>query len=222
MRIPSNYTEQQVLDIIDNISNKLANKFKFGYHDTADIKQQVYIEILKPDKNGLNILDKYDETRPLANFLWSHIHNRLFNFKRNNYARPDRPCEKCPLDAYINNQCTAYKDMMECEFYNKWYNRNQTKKDLTSTKNYLEEHKATKSLPLEDLFFSKQVFNIVEKNIQHNQRQDWVRFCNKSKLNKKRREALIETILEILLKYKIIKPSQVEEKEKGKTEDEKI
>ena len=32
MKIPDGYTEEQVVQIIEKISSRLANKFKFGYH----------------------------------------------------------------------------------------------------------------------------------------------------------------------------------------------
>lgn len=49
-------------------------------------------------------LDKYEGKKgSLGAFLWAHVHNRLFNFKRDNFQRPDRPnADKvsimCPTD----------------------------------------------------------------------------------------------------------------------------
>ena len=40
MVIPRGMTEEQVVQIIDGITNRLAGKFKFGYHDLDDMKQQ--------------------------------------------------------------------------------------------------------------------------------------------------------------------------------------
>ena len=39
VKIPDNYSEQEVIDIIDGIANRLCYKFKFGYHDPEDMKQ---------------------------------------------------------------------------------------------------------------------------------------------------------------------------------------
>lgn len=75
--------ENEFIEIVDRIAQRLARKFLFGYHTLEDMKQQCYVEALKG-------LEKYDKSRPLENFLWIHIRNRLFNYKRDNYTRPDR------------------------------------------------------------------------------------------------------------------------------------
>ena len=90
MTIPSNMTEEQVIQTIDNIANRLASKFKFGYHEIEDMKQQARLFAWEGLKN-------YDGIRPLENFLWTHVRNRLYNFKRNNFGRPDKPCDTCPF-----------------------------------------------------------------------------------------------------------------------------
>lgn len=77
------YDENEFLEIVERISQKLSRTFIFGYHTIEDMKQQCYLEALKG-------LEKYDQSRPLENFLWIHIRNRLFNYKRDNYTRPDR------------------------------------------------------------------------------------------------------------------------------------
>ena len=41
MTTPEGMTEQDVLEIIEKIACNLCDKFKFGYHETADMKQQI-------------------------------------------------------------------------------------------------------------------------------------------------------------------------------------
>lgn len=80
-----NYSEKQILEIINRVSNSLGAKFKFNYNSLEDMKQEAVIIALgklhnyNPDKGGLE------------GFLWSVIHNGLFNLKRNKYNRPDAP-----------------------------------------------------------------------------------------------------------------------------------
>ena len=38
---------------------------------------------------GVEGLDRYDSNKPLENFMYAHINNRLKNFKRDNYYRFD-------------------------------------------------------------------------------------------------------------------------------------
>ena len=62
MKIPDNHNEQEVIDIIDGIANRLCYKFKFGYHSPEDMKQQARLFAWEG-------LDKYDGKRPLENFF---------------------------------------------------------------------------------------------------------------------------------------------------------
>jgi hypothetical protein len=119
--------ENEFLKIVDIIAKKLAYKFKFGYHDFDDMKQQISIFALEGLKN-------YDHKRPLENFLWTHVRNRLFNYKRDNYQRPDKPCLTCPIyDPHCKkstNQCEQYPNKEDCSLYKSWTDRNSTKKNL--------------------------------------------------------------------------------------------
>ena len=72
-KIPKGYTEEEVVEILHRVADKLKYKFKFGYHDFEDIRQEAIIF-------GLDSLEKYNGKHPLENFLWVTIHNKLFNF----------------------------------------------------------------------------------------------------------------------------------------------
>lgn len=82
MKIPENMTEKEVTDVIAKIARKLAPKFVFAPYDIDDIFQEAFII-------GVEGLDKYDPSRPLSNFMFTHISNRLKNFKRDRYYRLD-------------------------------------------------------------------------------------------------------------------------------------
>jgi len=194
MMIPEGYTEQEVLDIMERISGKLANKFKFGYHEIDDMKQQASMYAWEG-------IEKYDGVRPLENFLWVHVRNRLFNYKRNNYARPDKPCNDCPLNAYIDHRCTAYDNIMNCEHYSKWENRNQAKRNLMSTKEHVDYIDPISERP-ED-FSSKEIYDIIDKNMPVEMRESWIRFSKRLKLPKAKRDAILEVIQEIFKEHGI-------------------
>ena len=123
----NNVSEEELLETIEVIGKKLAYKFKFGYHEIEDMKQQISLFALQGLKN-------YDSNRPLENFLWTHVRNRLFNHKRDNYQRPDKPCIKCPLfdklSGNSDSNCTKYRNKLDCEPYRSWHSRNLTKKNL--------------------------------------------------------------------------------------------
>ena len=97
--------------------------------------QQGVLEILSEDKSGRTILDKFDGSRPLPNFLYIHVRNRLFNFKRDNYVRPYVPCENCPFDAFIDEHgdCSKYVILDDCEVFTSWSSRNISRRNIMNT-----------------------------------------------------------------------------------------
>ena len=80
MKIPKGMTEEKVLEVIDKIADRYAYKFRFGYFEADDIRQEAKII-------AMDALDRYEEGRPLENFLAVHVKNRLNNFKRDKYYR---------------------------------------------------------------------------------------------------------------------------------------
>jgi DNA-directed RNA polymerase specialized sigma24 family protein len=88
MKIPNNMTSEEVIEVIQRVSKRLAGKFAFGYYDRDDIEQEAFFI-------ACDGLESYDESRPLENFLSVHLNNRLTNFRRDNYYRAQKPCAEC-------------------------------------------------------------------------------------------------------------------------------
>lgn len=78
MKIPKNLTEDQVIDQIKTVVDRIAPKYTFNGYDSEDIKQEAFIICM-------DALDRYDPSRPLENFLSVHLSNRLKNFVRDNH-----------------------------------------------------------------------------------------------------------------------------------------
>jgi DNA-directed RNA polymerase specialized sigma subunit len=89
MFIPPGHTEQEVLDIIEKVVDVVSSKFRFGYLDVEDIKQEGALMAIE----GMH---KFDPNRgyTLDNFLYILVRNGLSNYKRKHYARND--CEDNP------------------------------------------------------------------------------------------------------------------------------
>ncbi|MCP4123677.1 MAG: hypothetical protein GY751_18155 [Bacteroidetes bacterium] len=179
-----------MLEIIQRISKRLASRFKFGYYELDDMKQEAALFAWQG-------LEKYDGVRPLENFLWVHVRNRLYNLKRNNYSRPDKPCDHCPFDAYCENECTKYDNILDCEQYGKWDSRNQIKRNLMATKSGNDPH-SIESISIEDKVLSKELYELIDSNMPLLMREDWIRFINKLKISKNKRIALQVIIINIL------------------------
>lgn len=206
MKIPQGMTEGEVLNVIENVANRLSRRFKFGYHDIEDMKQQARLFALE----GLN---SYDNKRPLENFLWTHVRNRLFNLKRKWCGRPEKPCLTCPLYApdskLYPSQCQEFDDKEECDLYNGWVNRNATKRNLMNPiglEGIRDEFEKNMSVDEDvlDKLHQEEVLAILDKNIPMNLRKDYICWKNKIKLPRGRREKIIAIVTSILQEYKIL------------------
>jgi len=189
-------SETEFLQILENISKKLAYKFKFGYHDLQDMKQQISIFALEGLKN-------YDNKRPLENFLWTHVRNRLFNYKRDNYQRPDKPCLTCPF--YQKQLCTKYGNKNDCDLYKNWSNKNQTKKNLVylttidEIKNY--GNIFCNTFLTEDLVENKEIITFIEQNINGEYRTIYLKLKSGNKVPKSDISKLVGKIQELMQNY---------------------
>lgn len=131
MFIPEGMQKEHVVETIRSVARKLSKKYRFGFYNEEDIEQEAFLLIVEKE-----ILQKYDFSKPLENFLAVVLKNRLYNFKRDNYFRPTPPCINCPLKAFISpDRCSAYEDMMDCSFYKKWQNVITKRKNIMYTVN---------------------------------------------------------------------------------------
>lgn len=192
-------SQEDFLKVLDNISRRLGHKFKFGYHSFEDMKQQAAIFALEG-------LEKYDHSRPLENFLWTHVRNRLFNYKRNNYQRPDKPCLTCPFFdknyKCSNNQCTEFPHKQDCELYSAWVARNETKKNIMQP-SYMEQELPGKNStdPL-NLAANKEVIDFLENNIKTEYRETYLKLKHGLKVSKQDITKLKDHIKELMEKDK--------------------
>tara|TARA_R110000851_G_scaffold293129_1_gene447712 strand:- start:843 stop:1331 length:489 start_codon:yes stop_codon:yes gene_type:complete len=140
-------------------------------------------------------LEKYDNKRPLENFLWTHVRNRLYNFKRNNYSRLEKPCDTCEF--YINKKCTAFVDQEECNLYKGWLDRNNSKKNLMHSISVEFDQKEHEHSAIGTLF-AKEVSELLDEELHVRFREDWIRLLNNLRLNKIRKDRILEEIKSIL------------------------
>lgn len=197
--LPNNVNEEEFLAVLDNISKRLAYKFQFGYHSFEDMKQQAAIFALEG-------LEKYDNKRPLENFLWTHVRNRLFNYKRDNYQRPDKPCINCKFyDKHCKqstNQCLEYSNKNDCEEYNAWNQRNSSKKNIMKPVGIddLAENMdiSQKNYSIADIVANEQIIDLLDKNIPAQHRETYLRLKHGDKVYKADLIKLIKIIKTIL------------------------
>lgn len=165
MKIPKGMNETEVVNTILKISKKLAHRYTFTSYEVEDIEQEAFLI-------GIAGLDKYDQDRPLENFMYVHINNRLKTFKRDNYYRLEHgAAEKIQ----------------------------KTKKDILEPLDIHElYHVATGDTISEDAQLSE-ILQKIDDNLPSNMRSDYLKLKNNATLSKSRKAkvmSFIESILE--------------------------
>lgn len=156
-------TTEEDYKVIIKIAKKLAPRYVFGSYERADIEQEAIIM-------GLDGLSRYDRTRPLENFLFTHINNRLKNFKRDNYYRVT----------------TGNAEKVQ-----------QAKKNLLEASVAIDpivyvEH------DIDHVLDTKEIIDKINNNLPAKYRQDYLRMCANVRISKKRKDELISVIKSIV------------------------
>jgi DNA-directed RNA polymerase specialized sigma24 family protein len=167
MKIPKNMTEEQVVATISMISSRLANKYTFPNYEAEDIEQEAFII-------GMEAMDRYDEIRPLENFLSIHIKNRLSNLKRDKYYRPD--------DGKAEEIQQGKKKLLDAGSFE-------------SVRNVLVAAECSDSLE------EKELLEYIDNHLPANMRSDYLRFFNDQPLTKTKKGKLVEVLREILERF---------------------
>lgn len=128
---PHGLTDEEIVGAIKNATTLLARHFKFGHYDIEDIQQEGALEALKAIRDGKY---KPGETRPdgtrerpLANFVYVHIRNRLLNLRRNKLRRNDPPCWNCHNSIPGHTQ---HENGQYCNSYLSWLKTNLNKANI--------------------------------------------------------------------------------------------
>lgn len=78
MKIPEGMTQEQVINQINIICDRIAPKYTFHGYPIEDMKQEAFIICIEA-------LNRYEPGRPLENFLSVNLSNRLKTFMRDNF-----------------------------------------------------------------------------------------------------------------------------------------
>lgn len=78
MITPDGMTEEEVFTQIEKVCDRIAPRYTFYGYAINDIKQESFIICMEA-------LSRYDNKRPLENFLSVNLSNRLKNFVRDNH-----------------------------------------------------------------------------------------------------------------------------------------
>lgn len=155
---------KETLEKIQKIAKALAPKYVFDCYDREDIEQEAVLM-------GIDALSRYDTSRPLENFLYTHISNRLKNFKRDNYFRvnPNGEPEKIQ----------------------------QNKKNILDAGS-LNEGSVFFESNLDDSIDNKETIEKINRKLPAAYRKDYLRLCANAYVPTKRKQELFSLIKEII------------------------
>lgn len=152
---------------ITKVSQRLASKYTFPNYEEDDIAQEAFII-------GMEAMNRYDEIRPLENFLSIHIKNRLKNFKRDNYYRPDEGKAE-----QIQN---GKKKLLEAG-------------PIDDMRSFISTKESSDSLE------ERELVEYIDINLPANMRSDFLRFKNGQSLTKTKKANLVNELRAILEKF---------------------
>lgn len=89
---------EEHLTILQQVARRLSKRFTFSYFTCEDIEQESVII-------GLSVYKKWDKVRPLENYLYRSIKNRLINLRRDKIGKPNTAKRNVvsPIDYEIIN-----------------------------------------------------------------------------------------------------------------------
>ena len=155
-------TEEQVVKQIQKVCDRIAPKYTFYGYTVDDLKQESFIICMEA-------LHRYDESRPLENFLSVNLSNRLKNFVRDNHFIGSE-----------NEDRVKVSQPAQLDFEN----------NIIDT-----EHHFANSY---DKIQMREIAKIVDQFIPANIRMDYLKIINDIYITKQRRQEIMDIINEIL------------------------
>ena len=113
MRIPEGMTEQQVVDQIMIVVDRIAPRYIFYGYTVDDLKQEAFIICM-------DALNRFDSTRKLENFLSVNLSNRLKNFVRDNHFTTNDSSDRINIlrPAQLENEESLEEEFLDDDGYN--------------------------------------------------------------------------------------------------------
>lgn len=164
MDLPSSVTEEYFLAVVRRITSRISHKYVFPGYESGDISQEAFII-------AVEVLPRYDQSKPLENFLYRHISNRLKNFKRDNYYRQE----------------TGNAQELQ-----------EKKRNILEPVDIHGLFHIATGDNISDEAHLNEIIDLIDKNLPKELRGDYLRLKNGCKLTKVRKQKVIESIKTIL------------------------
>lgn len=191
MLIPEGFTEERVVDEIECAVRGLRLRFgsKFAGMNRDDVEQEIRAFAIEGINSG-----RYEPSRPLAGFLFTHCRNRLLNLYRNLVRRSDFPCKTC----HEGGSCQD--DGQQCVAYKKWRKRNDTKHQVYAPKgiDLISETRYVVDAQAENHAAANELSDLIDENLPIELRADYLRLLSGVHVTLSRRIQVQSAVLTIL------------------------
>lgn len=188
MKLPPGLTEAEVLAALDRVLAMLAPSFVFGYYDIEDVEQFGRLEGLKLLAKG-----KYDGSRPLDAYLYTHIFRRLLNLQRKLKWRSEPSCPQC---ASGTTYCGDGHG--PCDAHEAWVRRNTTKSALTSPVSLDSDHDGRDRADVMGEIERRETEATIDAKLPAALRSDYLRLKAGVTVPARRKAAVLEAVREAL------------------------
>lgn len=166
MKLPENVTEQQFVEIVQRIAKRISHRYVFTSYEPCDIEQEAFLIAVEG-------LDRYNSSKPLENFLYVHINNRLKNLKRKVYYRIETGEAQKIQD--------VKRHILEAV-------------DIDATQNASNDCISSEAN-------IKEILNLIDEKLPPSLRGDYLRIKNKGKITKARKNKVVKAIDNIIGDY---------------------
>ena len=165
MQIPEGMSRKEVVEQIEKVCNRIAPRYTFYGYAIEDIKQESFIICMEA-------LSRYDNKRPLENFLSVNLSNRLKNFVRDNH--------------FIHNDNGDRVKIL--------------KPAQLDHENSIVDNEEKFSVSIESIE-DQNIVDIVNKKMPAGIRLDYLRMINDVYITKQRKQEILDIINEILQEH---------------------
>lgn len=184
-------TEEELVAAVKEVCETLCRRHAFAWFTEEDISQEVW-------RISLEILarpGKYDQSRPLPNFLYRHAFRQLLNLRRKFLFRNEPPCPEChaglPCEEAVEEKCRRYSEWLRC---------NMTKAHLACPTDIGDAPEEKQSAPstAENDSYEAELLARIDAFLPASMRSDYLRVRDGAALPPARRKAVEDCVREIL------------------------
>lgn len=195
--LPEGMSEGEVLAAIENVVRRLAPSFTWGHHDIEDIKQYGRLEALALLSKG-----KYDPSRPLEGYLFTHLKRRYLNLRRGLMRPPEQGgCRAC-YKAWLAGSEGCGQGTEGCRRFAQWRTTQERRFRFVHTLSLdgadLNDDALTQQDDVAQNVATRELLTLIDERLPVHLRADYLRMRAGVTVEPARREEVRAAVLAVL------------------------